>query len=39
MFSGKSGAIWTGTARELFGKKNRGMQKVIMAYCRVVNGE
>lgn len=36
-FSEKSdGAIWTGTARELFGKKNGGIQKIIMAYCKVV---
>jgi hypothetical protein len=38
-FSEKSGVTWTGTARELFSKKNGGMQKIIMAYCRMANGE
>lgn len=34
-FSERSGAIWTGTARELFSKKNGGINKVILAHCRM----
>jgi len=35
-FSEKSGAVWTGTARELFSKKSGGMNKIMLAYCKMV---
>jgi hypothetical protein len=36
-FPEKSGAVWCGTAQQLFGKKSVGINKIIMAYCKVAN--
>lgn len=38
-FSRDSGAIWTGTARELFSKKGKGMSKIVLAHCKVAKDE
>jgi len=35
-FPEKSGAIWTGTARKLFSRKSGGMNKIMLAYCKMV---